>query len=59
MPDEAIELREGCEVTVVADGDADAFGLSADEEREIAESLAEADRGEVVTARDLLKRLAH
>jgi predicted transcriptional regulator len=56
--DEGIELTEGTRVTVIA-GDTDApFELSAADEAELAESMAEADRGEVISAEELLRRLA-
>lgn len=56
--DDGIELREGSRVTVIA-GDTDTpFELSAAEEAELAESIAEADRGEVISADELLRRLS-
>jgi hypothetical protein len=40
-------------------GDADSgFELSAEDEAELAESIAEADRGEVVSADELFRRLS-
>ncbi len=48
----------GTRVTVIA-GETDApFELSAADEAELAESIAEADRGEVIAMDDLLQRLS-
>jgi hypothetical protein len=56
--DEGIELTEGARVTVIA-GETDApFELSAADEAELAESMAEADRGDVITGDELLRRLS-
>ena len=56
--DEGIELTEGTRVTVIA-GETDApFELSAADEAELAESIAEADRGDVISADELLRRLS-
>jgi hypothetical protein len=58
VPDDGIELAEGSRVTVIA-GEASApSALSADDEAELAESLAEADRGEVISAEELFRRLS-
>ena len=58
VPDEGIELTEGTRVTVIA-GEADApFDLSAADDAELAASIAEADRGEVISADELLRRLS-
>lgn len=58
VPDEGVELSEGSRVTVIA-GDADSgFDLSAQSEAELAESIAEADRGDVVSAEELFRRLS-
>jgi len=58
VPDEGVHLPEGSRVTVIA-GEADApFELTAAEEAELAESIAEADRGEVISAAELLGRLS-
>jgi hypothetical protein len=58
VPDEGVELSEGSRVTVIA-GDADSgFELSAQSEAELAESIAEADRGDVVSAEELFRRLS-
>jgi hypothetical protein len=58
VPDEGVELAEGSRVTVIA-GEASApFELSAADEAELAESIAEADRGDVISAAELLRRLS-
>jgi hypothetical protein len=58
VPDEGVELSEGSRVTVIA-GDADSgFELSAESEAELAESIAEADRGDVISAEELFRRLS-
>jgi hypothetical protein len=58
VPDEGVQLSEGSRVTVIA-GEADApFLLSADAENALAESIAEADRGEVISSEELFRRLA-
>jgi hypothetical protein len=58
VPEESVQLTEGSRVTVIA-GEADApFDLTAAEEAELAESIAEADRGDVISANELLGRLS-
>ena len=58
VPDEGIELTEGTRVTVIS-GETDApFDLSAADEAELAESIAEADRGDVISTDELLRRLS-
>ena len=58
VPDDDVELPEGTRVTVVAGGSEQVLELSASEEEELLESIREAERGDVVTAEDLLDRLA-
>lgn len=58
VTDEAIDLPEGATVTVVAEDDRGSFELSAEDEGRLLESIEEADRGEVVSADELLRRLA-
>ena len=48
---------EGMVVTVLARESQDTFELPPDLEAELIESLAEADRGETITADELLRRL--
>jgi hypothetical protein len=56
--DEGVQLPEGSRVTVIA-GEADSpFELTAAQEAQLAESIAEADRGEVISAAELLRRLS-
>ena len=58
VPDDEVVLPEGSRVTVIV-GDTDvAFRLSADDEAALLASIAEADRGDVVSADELLRRLA-
>ncbi len=56
--DEGIELAEGTRVTVIAGETHAPFELSAADEAELAESIAEADRGDVISADELLRRLS-
>jgi hypothetical protein len=58
VPDEGVQLAEGSRVTVIADQAEAPFELTAAEEAELAESIAEADRGEVISAAELLRRLS-
>ncbi len=58
VPDEGVRLPEGSRVTVIADDRQDALELTEAQEAELAESIAEADRGEVITAAELLRRIA-
>ena len=56
--DEGIELTEGSRVTVIV-GEADVpFDMSSADEAELAESIAEASRGEIISAEELLRRLS-
>ncbi len=58
VPDEAIELPEGSRVTVIADEREAPVELTAEQEAELAESIAEADRGDVISAAEVLRRLS-
>jgi predicted transcriptional regulator len=58
VPDDGIELAEGSRVTVIAREAGAPSELSAEDEAELAESMAEADRGEVVSAEELFRRLS-
>lgn len=51
-------LEEGASVTVLARDDEKGFTLSSEEETEILLSIAEADRGETISAEELLAKLA-
>jgi len=55
---EGVILEEGASVTVLTKDDQGAFTLSAEEEAELLLSIAEADRGETVSAEEVLARLA-
>jgi hypothetical protein len=57
VPDEGITLREGSIVTVLFDDGEREFEVTPEEERELLEAIAGADRGEVISADELLKRL--
>jgi len=56
VPEEGVQLPEGSRVTVIAD--APPFETSAAEEKELLESIREAERDEVVSAAELLRRLS-
>ncbi len=58
VPDDGVELPEGSRVTVIAEDAEAPFELTAAQEAELAESIAEADRGEVISAAELLRRLS-
>jgi hypothetical protein len=55
---EGAPFEEGASVTVLAREDAAGFTLTAEEEAELLLSIAEADRGEMVAAEEVLARLA-
>ena len=57
VTDEVIDLPDGAIVTVVADEAEDTFDVSAEEEERLVEAMNEAERGEVVSAAELLARL--
>jgi hypothetical protein len=50
-------LPEGLLVTVLAREVDETFELDADQEAELLESIAEADRGELIPAEEVLRRL--
>jgi hypothetical protein len=50
-------LTEGETVTVVLREDEEAFELTAEEEEELLESIAEIERGEFISGEQLLERL--
>jgi hypothetical protein len=58
VPDEGIELPEGSRVTVIADEREAPVELTPEQEAELAESIAEADRGDVISAAEVLRRLS-
>ena len=57
VPEEGVTLPEGARVTVIADDDDTGAEVTAEEERELLESIASVERGETVSAADLLERL--
>ena len=57
VPEDGVTLPEGTTVTVVADLETGVFETTPEEERELLESIAEADRGDFITAAELLERL--
>src|SRR5262249_12221966 len=54
---EGVSLAEGTSVTVLAEDD-QGFDLTPDQEAELLLSIAEADRGETVSAEEVLAKLA-
>lgn len=54
---EGTSLPEGTVVTVIARERGESFELPPELEGELAASIAEADRGEIVSAADLFERL--
>jgi hypothetical protein len=54
---EGESLAEGTKVTVVLREDEESFDLTPEEEAELLASIAEIERGEYLTAEELLKRL--
>lgn len=57
VPEDGVTLPEGTAVTVIADGDTEAFETTPEEERELLDAIAGVERGETVRAADLLGRL--
>ena len=55
---EGVTLEEGASVTVLAKDDEGGFTLTPEEEAELLLSIAEADRGETVSAEEVLAKLA-
>lgn len=55
---DGMPLEEGTSVTVLARDDEKGFTLSTEEEAEILLSIAEADRGETISAEEVLAKLA-
>jgi hypothetical protein len=51
-------LEEGMSVTVLARDDENGFTLSPEEEAELLLSIAEADRGDSISAEEVLQKLA-
>jgi hypothetical protein len=57
VPEDGVTLPEGVQVTVIADDDDDGVEVTAEEEHELLEAIASVERGETVSAADLLERL--
>ncbi len=55
---EGVSLEEGSSVTVLARDEEGAITLTPEEEAEILLAIAEADRGETVSAEEVLAKLA-
>ena len=55
---EGSPLEEGSSVTVLAQDDREGFTLSPQQEAELLLSIAEADRGEMVSGEEVLEKLA-
>ena len=55
---DGVSLNEGSSVTVLANDDEGSFDLTPDQEQELLLSLAEVDRGETVSAEEVLAKLA-
>ena len=55
---DGVSLNEGTSVTVLATDDEGNFDLTPDQERELILSIAEVDRGETVSAEEVLAKLA-
>ena len=55
---DGVSLKEGSSVTVLASDDDDSFDLTPEQERELLLSIAQADRGESVSAEEVLAKLA-
>ena len=55
---EGVSLEEGTLVTVLARDDDGSFELTPEQETELLLSIAEADRGETVSAEEVLAKLA-
>lgn len=54
---EGLDLPEGATVTVLTPEPEDEIHLSPEEEAELLEAIAEADRGETISAEELFARL--
>ena len=55
---EDVKLQAGASVTVLTRDDEGGFDLTREEEAELLLSIAEADRGETVSAEEVLAKLA-
>lgn len=57
VPEDGVTLPEGTKVIVIADEGEASFDVSPEQETELLAAIAEAERGETVSAADLLERL--
>lgn len=57
VPEDGVALPEGTMVTVIADGEAGAFETTPEEERELLDAVGGVERGDVITAAELVERL--
>jgi hypothetical protein len=57
VPEDGVTLPEGSKVTVIADEGEQTFEATAEEESELLEAIAGVERGETVSAEELLERL--
>jgi hypothetical protein len=57
VPDAEVSLDEGTPVTVIADSPEASFSLSNEQEAELLDAIEAVDRGEVISAAELLTRL--
>jgi hypothetical protein len=57
VPDAEVPLDEGTTVAVIADSPEESFCLSSEEEVELLDAIESVDRGEVVSAADMMGRL--
>ena len=55
---EGVSLEEGASVTVLANDDEGGFELTPEQENELSLLIAKADRGETVSAEEVLAKLA-
>ncbi|HEU4872997.1 MAG TPA: hypothetical protein VFT44_07855 [Pyrinomonadaceae bacterium] len=53
------DLPEGVTVTILAHEGDETFELDPEQEALLLDAIAEADRGELISAADLLKRIRH
>jgi hypothetical protein len=55
---EGVSLEEGASVTVLANDDHAGFRLTPEQEQELLLAIAEVERGETVSAEEVLEKLA-
>ncbi len=55
---EGTRLEEGASVTVIAKDDEQGFTLTSEQEAELLKCIAEADRGDLISAEEVLERLS-